>query len=215
MGDVFAATQNNVQSLEFDEYTAAAERRLKEIQVILSGRQGDLSAEMQKELADEAAALEKEMAQMQYGREDRDDIWAQIDNQAAALEKAAPNGWAAGALDAFKKWASTPGNDPYKAVTNVRQDGFITFDAGASSKAMNEPTAAVPDEVYPLTADALTSDPQSWDDAYDQYVESASAAGKKSMSRAEFEAWVLATYGKVPPKSGGITQPDPIDDEML
>lgn len=215
MGDVFKATQQNVQGLEFDEYTRAAELRLNEIRTILSGRQGDLSAEMQKELADEAAKLEKELAGMQYAREDRDDIWQQIDNQAAALEKSAPDGWDQASLNAFKAWASTPGNDPYKAVVTVK-DGKLIFNETSSDAAMTESEVGVaqPDDVG-VNEEWFTSDPADWAQAYSQYRSAATSSGQQPMSKAEFEAWVLATYGKVPPKSGGITQPDPIDDEML
>jgi hypothetical protein len=86
MGDVLTATQAQVQGLEFDEYTRAAELRLNEIRTLLSGNQGVLTVEAQKELADEAAQLEKEMAQMQYDQENKDDVWTAVDRLVHVLQ---------------------------------------------------------------------------------------------------------------------------------
>lgn len=189
MGDVFKATQQNVQGLEFDEYTRAAELRLNEIRTILSGRQGDLSAETQKELAAEAAELEKELAGMQYAREDRDDIWADIDNQAAALEKQAPNGWDVDSLSAFKKWASTPGNDIYKAVFKLdKERGVILFDADASDaqKSMQGMEGQPDPDAWIPSAGEDTGP------SYASYQAAAKQAGKKPMS---YEQWASWYYG--------------------
>ena len=198
MGDIFKATQNNVQSLEFDEYTAAAERRLKEIQVILSGRQGDLSAEMQKELADEAAKLEKELAAMQYAREDRDDIWQQIDNMAAAMEKKAGEGWNVASQNEFRDWASTPGNDPYKAVVYVSPNGEIVFDRKASDAKNNTAKQPVkPPEEFGVNETWFgsdLSDAQSWRKAWKQYQSQAATAGFNAMSFDEFVDWASEAF---------------------
>ena len=202
MGDIYAATQANVQSLEFDEYTAAAERRLKELQLALSGRQGDLSAETQKELADKAAELEKFLAESQYAREDRDDIWTDIDNYAAAFEKDAPKGWSPSSLSAYRKWASTPGNDFYKAEITVSGDSVI-FDEKASNQNMKD--AGYQGGTTPANPMQVGFD-ESWLDtpesAYDAYVEGAKSVGAPRMSYAQFAAWVWENY-KVQLPAGG------------
>ena len=206
MGDIFKATQNNVQGLEFDEYTRAAELRLNEIRTLLSGRQGDLAAETQKGLATEAAELEKYLAETQYDREDRDDIWADIDNVAAALEKSAPNGWGPNSLAAYRKWASTPGNDIYKAVTRV-EDGRIIFDTTASDKAMGNPGGAGDQAGAGLDPAATGFDPESlagetneaaWYAAYEQYAEDANTSGDPPMTYVQFRAWVTESIGEKP-----------------
>lgn len=198
MGDIFKATQQNVQGLEFDEYTRAAELRLNEIRTILSGRQGDLSAEMQKELADEAAKLEKEMAQMQYAREDRDDIWQQIDNMAAAMEKKAGEGWNVASQNEFRDWASTPGNDPYKAVVFVSPNGEIVFDRKASDAKNNTAKQPVkPPEEFGVDETWFgsdLSDAQSWRKAWKQYQSQAATAGFNAMSFDEFIDWASEAF---------------------
>lgn len=198
MGDVFKATQQNVQGLEFDEYTRAAELRLNEIRTILSGRQGDLSAEMQKELADEAATLEKELTQMQYAREDRDDIWQQIDNMAAAMEKKAGEGWNVASQNEFRDWASTPGNDPYKAVVYVSPDGEIVFDRKASDAKNNTANQPVkPPEEFGVNETWFgsdLSDAQSWRKAWKQYQSQAATAGFNAMSFDEFVDWASEAF---------------------
>ena len=205
MGDVFAATQANVQGMDFDAYGQAAEIRLKEIQLALSGRQGDLSVEAQKELAAEAAKLEKDLAEGQWAREDKDNIWTDIDNHAAAFEKIAPNGWDSASLSAYRAWASTPGNDLYKSAIYVHEPtGKIYFDKEKSQQAMKEAGFTGGGEpVDPVEVgfeDWWLDTPES---AYDNYYNNAKSVGATPMSFSDFATWVWETY-QIQLPGGGI-----------
>lgn len=138
MGDVFAATQANVQGMDFDAYGQAAEIRLKEIQLALSGRQGDLSIEAQKEFADEAAELEKYLAETQYAREDEDDVWQKIDNVAVLYEKSAPDGWGDGEAEKYGAYVSGGGSE---WGAKFRMQGGKIYFVGGTAKTPQENTS--------------------------------------------------------------------------
>lgn len=217
MGDVFAATQANVQGMDFDAYGQAAELRLNEIRTLLAGNQGVLTVEAQKELAAEAAKLEKDLAQMQYAREDKDNIWTDIDNHAAAFEKEAKNGWDSASLSAYRAWASTPGNDLYKSVIFVDEaSGKIYFDKEKSQQAMKEAGFTGGGEpVDPAEVgfeDWWLDTPES---AYDNYYNNAKSVGATPMSYYDFATWVWETYqiqlpgGGIPSNSSQSKEDDP------
>ena len=73
---------------------------------------------------------------------------------------------------------------------------------------VEDPTPAPDSIMGPNFEGKLTDDPASWDAAYSEYVDLATSAGKQPLSRKEFDAWALETYGKASPV-------DEQDEELL
>lgn len=212
MGDVFAATQANVQGLEFDEYTRAAELRLNEIRTLMQARAGDMTAEQQQKLADEAAKLEKELAEMQYAQEDEGDIWQMVDNMAAIYEKLAPEGWGEGQAEAFAAWVSQ-GNNPFDAKLVPGADGKLRFDLAQSGPYTSQekenqfgPPNAVNYGGYDPQEGGIPGD-----STYEEYLAMV-PDGAAPMTPTAYRQWQIQ-HGFIEPTSGGSAGGIPEQDQ--